>query len=244
MRKLGSLLFLAILLMQVAPTYAQDGSAKCAERFGVWDEATERCVFSGGIQIKLDYPIEYADNPLIDNTVSEYYSAVYSEMLGFYSESGFGGIAFAPWALDIGYETFNASETIVSLKFNVYEFTGGAHGNSFFATFTFDTAKEKLLTLDDVFVADSDPWTVIGPMAEAQIKENLGADMADDTLISQGAGTNPANYGDFVLTEDSIIFYFEPYVVAAYAAGPQEVVIPYADIQDFLNPELFAPAEE
>jgi hypothetical protein len=249
MRK-GIVVFcLAVLLSQVIfthPSYAQDDSDKCAERFGTWDEETERCIFSGGIDIKIAYPIEYADVPFIDATVSEYYSAVYTQLLDFYSGGGFSSIAFAPWALDISYETYQASENVVSLKFMVYEFTGGAHGNTTFTTLTFNLAEERVLTLDDVFVVGSDPWTVIAPMAEEQIKAALSEfDMdADDTWISEGAGTNPANYDSFVLTEDSILFIFDPYVVAPYAAGPQQVEIPFSAVEEMLNPDLLAPVEE
>ena len=56
----------------------------------------------------------------------------------------------------------------------------------------------------------------------------------------QGAGPLPENYQDWLLTPDALVFIFEPYQVAAYAAGPQRVTILLADLQDILAPQ-FAP---
>jgi len=49
------------------------------------------------------------------------------------------------------------------------------------------------------------------------------------------------NYQNWVLTPDALVFTFEQYQVAPYAAGPQTVTIPLSDVQDILAPE-FAPA--
>ena len=41
---------------------------------------------------------------------------------------------------------------------------------------------------------------------------------------------------NFAVTPDALIFYFAPYQVAAYAAGPQTVQIPLAQISGVLAP--------
>lgn len=94
---------------------------------------------------------------------------------------------------------------------------------------TFDLQTGKQLTLNDV----------IGN-SEEELKEIVTAYFAE--MINQ----NPGNFWDnavesvrewtdlestFYLTEEGIKFYFEPYVLASYAAGFQEVVIPYSEFE-------------
>ena len=40
---------------------------------------------------------------------------------------------------------------------------------------------------------------------------------------------------------DGLTVTFPPYAVAPYAAGPQEVLIPYSELRGILNAALFGP---
>jgi len=71
------------------------------------------------------------------------------------------------------------------------------------------------------------------------VAEQVG-DMSDADWIARGTAPVPENYENWVLTPDALVFTFEPYQVAAYAAGPQIVTIPLADLADILAPE-FSP---
>ncbi|HVN67607.1 MAG TPA: RsiV family protein, partial [Candidatus Sulfotelmatobacter sp.] len=57
-------------------------------------------------------------------------------------------------------------------------------------------------------------------------------DGADKKWIKMGAGPDPAHFQKFVLSENEIIFFFDPYEVACYAAGPQTVSLPLTTLRD------------
>ncbi len=82
-----------------------------------------------------------------------------------------------------------------------------------------------------------DPLATIAPLVQASLAAQLG-DMADAAWIEEGASPDPANYQDWLLTPEALTFIFEPYQVAAYAAGPQTVSIPLTEIAGLLAPQF------
>jgi hypothetical protein len=137
--------------------------------------------------------------------------------------------------MNISNETYKFSEDIQTVVFNMSFYTGGAHPNSGYKSFTFDVKQDKELTLNDVFLNGNIPWDTISQLVQDDLKTQL-ADMADATTIEQGTGTNPDNYKNWALTSDALIFFFDPYQVAPYVAGPQKVEIPLQMLKDVLTP--------
>jgi hypothetical protein len=104
-------------------------------------------------------------------------------------------------------------------------------------TFTFDLQNGVVLTLDDLFLDTAAALEVISPIVQADITTRLG-EMLDTQWLEDGSGTSPDNYQAFALDGDHLIFYFQPYQVAAYAAGTQVVSIPLSDLSSVLKPEF------
>lgn len=215
----------------LAQTDAEDA---CMQKGGTLTDG--QCILSTNLEIKVDYPLELAANELVANTVDPFIQTSRSNFLLLLGDDF--SPAPGPYALDISYETFTHSETMSSLVFTIYDFTGGAHGNTMYRTFTFDFANDRVLTLDDLFTSTPDALALIAPIAQAQVTEHLGADMIDEQWLEDGTGTNPDNYADFALDGDELVFYFPPYQVAAYAAGTQVVRIPLADLNSVLAPDF------
>jgi hypothetical protein len=149
-----------------------------------------------------------------------------------------------PWTLEITYETFQHSPSVVSVLFNIYSYMGGAHPNTYFKTFTFDLENESMYSLAGLFQMDMRPNEILAPIVRADLQEKL-AEFPD--FIESGTEPYPEgypeldNYANWVLTEDALVIYFPPYQVAPYVAGPQMVSIPLVDLKDVLNP-AFLPA--
>lgn len=77
---------------------------------------------------------------------------------------------------------------------------------------------------------------ILAPLVRDDLSAQLG-DMTDAEWIAMGTDpAEPFNYRSWALTNDALVIYFDPYQVAAYAAGPQVVSIPLADIADVLAP--------
>jgi len=136
--------------------------------------------------------------------------------------------------LQINYYSAVSPHT-VSYIFESYSYTLGAHGNTFYRTFTFDINTGKELLLVDLFAANAaylDTLSVTSrDMLLKNIDENLyNADFAID-------GTTPINksFANFFLDPTSLVIIFPPYAVAPYAAGTQTLAIPRTELQSVLK---------
>ncbi len=232
MKKLA--LVIVILLMS-SGVFAQED--ECFQKGGTWDAALEKCVLKGSLEINISYPLSATENEFVAQTVDAFIEQQKTQFLQFFAEGGFYAGVPAPWGLWIDYEEYQFSESVISLKFIISDYTGGAHPNTYFQTYTFDLAQETVIGFEDLFLEGANPLATIAPLAQQQLTETMG-EFADPQWITEGTGENPANYQSFVLTEDSLIVLFPPYQVAAYAAGPQQVEIPLADLSAILKPEF------
>lgn len=232
------LLIICAVFMLTAPVIAQEDD--CFEKGGMWDASQQQCVVQGSLEINIDYPLSVMQYDFVEQTVDEFIQQRKTEFIQFFSEGGFFPGVPAPWGLWIEYEEYQFSDTVISLSFTISDYTGGAHPNSYFQTFTFDLAENRVIAFDELFVEGSDPLSTIYPIVQQKLTELIG-DYSDPQWIETGSGENLANYQSFVLTENSLIILFPPYQVAAYAAGPQQVEIPLADLNAILKPE-FVPS--
>jgi peptidoglycan-N-acetylglucosamine deacetylase len=196
-----------------------------------------KCLLTTEARVTVDYPLELGQNEVVASTIDPF---IQSARDNFFQIIGDTFIpATGPYELDITYEEVKHSDTLVSLVFTVYEFTGGAHGNTITQTYLFDLQNGTTLTLDDLFTDTAAALEVINPLVEADISAKLG-DMLDAQWLQDGTGTNPNNYQSFALDGANLIFYFPPYQVAPYAAGTQTVSIPLSQLSSVLAPALFA----
>jgi hypothetical protein len=223
---------LVLFTVGILPAAAQEDL--CYEKGGMWsaDEAT--CIISRNITVDLDYPITLAQHDIVEQTVDTFINETRGQFLSFITAPEmFEFPTSAGYFLSIAYDEYPFSDDITTLVFTISDYTGGAHPNSYYKTFTFDLAGERVLTLDDVFVNTADALTVISPLVQQDLLTQAG-DMSDPTWIEQGTGLVPDNYQNFAITPDELIFFFPPYQVAAYAAGPQEVHLPLEQIGSVL----------
>lgn len=230
---------LCMFVLVAGAVSAQTDDDACMQKGGILTDGN--CVLSASAEIKVDYPLELAQNEIVASTIDPFIQQSKDDFLQILSGPFIP--APGPYALDISYEVVRHSDTVVSLVFTTYDFTGGAHGNTAFRTFTFDLAAGTVITLDDLFTDTAQALEVISPLAEADIAQQFtdaGAPDFDTDWLHQGTSPDPANYPNFALDATDLVFYFPPYQVAAYAFGTQTVRIPLADLSSVLAPE-FAP---
>lgn len=136
-------------------------------------------------------------------------------------------------------EIFTATsgiEDVQSLALSVSINTGGVHPNQFFYTWTYRPERGEILKFQSLWQPGHNPlWTLASIVAE-QVTGRLG-ESADAEWVARGAGTeNFENYRNFVIDGRELVLFFEPYQVAAYAAGPQEVRVDLSMLQVVLAP--------
>lgn len=144
--------------------------------------------------------------------------------------------------LEANYEIYRNDANIFSVAYEYYVYiSGAAHPYTYTTTLNWNENGGKKIEWVDVISGDQDIPLILSEMVKPKLYEMLEADenVVDD-WIEEGAGPNAANFDNFTITSESIVIYFDPYEVAAYAAGPQKVEIPFEDLGVLLNPQFGA----
>jgi hypothetical protein len=244
MSRLLVLLLACLVVTTTIPAAAQSTQDTCYALNGEWVAAVDLCRMQRGLFMDVEIPTEFAAYPAVQETLMTYLIDQQTQFLQSFKDTyTLDEFTVGPYSLDIRYQLFNHSETITSIRFDITDNTGGAHGNFYFRTFTFDLTDERSIPLEEVFAPGTNPWPTIAEVAQTTILERLNsmdASAAIDTdWIADGSGENIENYRSFVLTPEGITFYFPPYQVAPYAAGAFEVQISNDILSPYYNPDLF-----
>jgi hypothetical protein len=153
-----------------------------------------------------------------------------------------------PWFLGISYYVNRNDDAFVSVVMQASIYTGGAHPNSYYNTFNFNLEEGgELMDITDVFnpVATTinqqtgERQDFLDFISDYTMDELMAMDISDEDWIMSGAGPDKDNYQNFYLTDYEIVFAFDPYQVAAYAAGPQEIAISFEDLAEYLKAYAF-----
>lgn len=134
-----------------------------------------------------------------------------------------------PYELAISNEVTYPSTRVVSILWNVWSFTGGAHGLLDIVANNYDRSTGFPVLLEDLFVDPQLAVLQFSKTARRQLSEKDdaaedGAGLPDEMLL---AGTEPVedNFRTFIVTPNGIRIHFQPYQVAPWAAGPQNVEV-------------------
>lgn len=128
--------------------------------------------------------------------------------------------------LESGYTIEFANDNLVSVEFGEESFTGGAHPNHSSQTINFDLKNNKPIKLGDLFKPNSKYLQKLSQLS----KEGLG----DNLQFEEGIAPLAKNFSDFLITKKGLLILFDEYQVAPYAAGPQQVLINYPELKEFL----------
>ncbi|MBQ0145995.1 MAG: DUF3298 domain-containing protein, partial [Lachnospiraceae bacterium] len=120
-----------------------------------------------------------------------------------------------------------------------YDYHEGQHGEYVTDGFTYSTQTGSVLAPADIF-------TEKGAMLEAlkkELKKKTDADYfnLDEDLNMYSFETSYLSGSiafNILVTNDGIIFIFNPYEIAPYASGQIEVMLPYAEYADIIKPEI------
>jgi hypothetical protein len=138
-------------------------------------------------------------------------------------------------SFNVGYSLLSSSLEFISIKFEMDGYIqGAAHPYHLSRTLNFDLEKGQEITLDSLFLPNSDYLVTIANYCAAQLKTR---DIGFDDMFSQGASPVLENYHNWNITSEGLLITFDEYQVAAYAAGPQTVVVPYAELAALIAPQ-------
>jgi len=124
---------------------------------------------------------------------------------------------------------------MVSLEYNEYSFTGGAHGNSFQLYTVYDLIGERRVRLPDLFNKGFMPkLTEIGEDYFRALRNH------EPTTDLEEAGywfenNKFALPNNFFISTNGIGFTYNQYEIASYADGIITVLIPFYELKDLIS---------
>lgn len=121
---------------------------------------------------------------------------------------------------------FNSNNKL-SILFNDYQFTGGAHGNTVISSYNFDLKSGNQLTLDD-FLPSEREYEQVTNYALAYMKNHPEIFYSDSTEFADFKVTNETN---FFLSDKGIVLIFQQYEVGPYVSGNPSILIPTSVFQ-------------
>lgn len=193
-------------------------------------------------EILLNYKIEYPEfisacrSPVCLDKINKFYrekALAYKE----YCETDLFAMAVEQYKYDIenGFPVriFEALKTYtvtyfgacaVSIYFDRYEYTGGAHGNTLRESQTWNIKNCVTIELSQIVRCPPDYKTYILSEVESQIEKEPEMYFENyHELIAENFNEN-----SFYCTPEGIVFYYQQYDIAPYSSGIREFFIPYS----------------
>jgi len=137
------------------------------------------------------------------------------------------------WEIKITGAAAFVSEKAVTLKFEVFAFTGGAHPNSEVRYMSFDAESGKMFALEDVISDVGELLRRAEPVFRKTREIPEGKDFADAGFwFEDNRFSLPENFG---LIESGLVFYWNYYEIGPRVVGPTEITIPYDEIGDLIR---------
>ncbi|MCP4438857.1 MAG: DUF3298 and DUF4163 domain-containing protein [Aureispira sp.] len=151
------------------------------------------------------------------------------------------------WEFAIASKVTHQSKKLVSIQFDTYANTGGAHPNSWMDCLNFDANTGKLLD-NTALIKDKKGLTTL---AETKFRAHHELGPNDDLVdagfefqylhIEGEEEANDKNTGVFALpntigiNNGKLLLCYNAYDIAAYVVGPTVLEIPLAEVEAFLN---------
>lgn len=188
--------------------------------------------------VDFSYPVMQGSAPatrnFINQTIQDYLATTTGGFIDYATPINDDGRP-GPYALQNEYNVTLATADLLSLVFNGYTYSGGAHGISTHQTYIFDLHDNRIMSLSDLFNPGTDYLEVLSDFCEQEL---IGREISEADWVRAGASPKTENYAYYFLTDQGLSIIFPAYQVASYAAGPQEVLIPYDKLKGILKSDL------
>ncbi len=121
------------------------------------------------------------------------------------------------------------SDAAISLTFEIWTYTGGAHGNQDIITLNYSLITGQRLGLVDLFEAPETALQLMSDWSYRELSRRLGGGRQEQ-MLRDGAAPTVENFSSLTLTPAGLLINFQPYQVAPWAAGAQKVEMPLDEL--------------
>lgn len=168
---------------------------------------------------------------LLDNISTEFFESYFTATEGIEDISASASLN---WEKNVNMDIRHNENNIVSIKFEKYAYTGGAHGISMTEYAVCDLVKNKKLNLNDIFKENAK--VEIDNILDAKLRELNGLNELE-SLREAGFFVDKMEWSDnFFINSQGIGFFYNVYEIAPYASGTTELFVPFREITALLKP--------
>ena len=212
------------------------------------------------VNINMEMPDKYADNEVltniqkqiiakvfgeqynsvpVDSVIPKYVDKLHKNYLRDYDEAFQASVKKAGGPsmsneISIDGVSLYLDEKILSYSYESYAYLGGAHGNSNRMLYNYDLSNAHTIKEQDLFIADYK--VLLTQLIKDQILEQsaeLGsvADLNDLNFWEDEIKPND----NFYISDEGLVYIFNPYEIAPYSMGQTEVMLPYDKLRPLLK---------
>lgn len=192
------------------------------------------------LKLTIKYPQVYLYNKEAENRINaqinmevndykRYAKYLFKEAVKSYAKSQANGYPFFGYEAYMEYFISYNENCFLSLYYDKYEFTGGAHGSTIRTSDTWELCCGTHLPLSSFFRPAADYKhllidEIIRQAEEIQRRQNIYFDDYKSLIIKN------FDEDSFYLSPSGITFYYQQYDIAPYSTGIAEFTIPYSII--------------
>ena len=127
------------------------------------------------------------------------------------------------YTLNILYDSYSCQDYL-SYVFYIEYYIGGAHPNNDIWTIVYDKSSNKVVTLDDLILTNSEFLKIVSEYSRNELLKNS---LVDTSMLLDGTKPKEDNFSRFVFSKEGILLFFPQYQVAPYSSGSFVVNVPY-----------------
>ncbi|MCS6918286.1 MAG: DUF3298 and DUF4163 domain-containing protein [Fimbriimonadales bacterium] len=142
----------------------------------------------------------------------------------------------APFQLQIRATISIARANLVSLYLEIFQWTGGAHPNTYYRVVNVGlvNGKPRVLKLQDLLTQGASAQEVMTRVYQRLEEVKRQRDPSGEPFMPEG-GVPREYWNSFILTPTAIVWVFEPYAVGAYAEGKFLIRLSYNELQGLVR---------
>lgn len=187
-------------------------------------------------EAKWSYPLLISDNEVIQKVSIKLRDLMKPQIEEYQKDAKEGFMTDAitnTWLFSYDYSLAYYSEELISFIGQVYSYTGGAHGNTYFMSSNYSIGKDDstLLKLSDLFKKESNYVKILSDLIIKDLKKQKAGWVVNGEITS----LKEDEIGPFALTPRGIKFAFAPYAVGPYSDGAFFVIVSYQDLKEVID---------
>ncbi len=163
------------------------------------------------------------------------YDSLLSNFIAMYEKTAteLSSQAIIGWTGTVKGSVITQTSQLINIKLETYTNTGGAHGNSNVVSLLFDPATGNTYSLKEV-INDVPALTAL---AEKKFREvfKIPADQSINATMFTFENDRFELPQNIFFTKEGLILHYNPYEIAPYAVGANEITLPYTAVKQYLS---------